>query len=82
MIMKFLILGNNGVEKLSSMIKIIENKLCIKAIVNFKPMQLGDIKKTYADINKAEKMLNYKPKTKFENGMEEFINWFYQYYNS
>ena len=27
-------------------------------------MQLGDIKKTYANLDKAENMLNYKPTTK------------------
>ena len=74
-------LGNNRAERLTSMIKIIENNLCIKAKVNLKPMQLGDIKKTYANLDKAENMLNYKPTTKFEFGMKEFINWFYQYYN-
>jgi UDP-glucuronate 4-epimerase len=73
-------LGNNKTEKITQMIKIIENKLNIKAKVELKPMQLGDIKKTYADVNKAKLMLNYKPSTKFKNGMEIFIDWFCDYY--
>ena len=73
-------LGNNKTEKITQMIKIIEKKLIIKVKVELKPMQLGDIKKTYADVNKAKLMLNYKPYTKFKNGMEIFIDWFCDYY--
>ena len=57
-------LGNNRAEKITEMIKIIEDKLNMEARVKLKPMQLGDIKKTYADINKAQLMLNYYPSKK------------------
>ena len=73
-------LGNNKAEKITQMVKIIENKLSIKAKVELKPIQLGDIEKTYADIRKAKLMLDYSPKTKFENGIEKFIDWFCSYY--
>ena len=36
------------------MVKIIENKLSMKAKVELKPIQLGDIEKTYADIRKSK----------------------------
>ena len=73
-------LGNNKTEKITQMVKIIENKLSMKAKVELKPIQLGDIEKTYADIRKAKLMLDYSPKTKFENGLEKFIDWFCSYY--
>ena len=74
-------LGNNDTIKVTKMIKIIEEKLNLKAKVKLKPMQMGDIKKTYADITKAKRMLDYKPITKLKSGMEEFINWFCSYSN-
>ena len=73
-------LGNNKAEKITQMVKIIENKLSIKAKVELKPIQLGDVEKTYADIRKAKLMLDYSPETKFENGIEKFIDWFCSYY--
>ena len=74
-------LGNNNTTKVTKMIKIIENKLNLKAKVKLQPMQKGDVKKTYADITKAKTMLGYKPITKLKSGMEDFINWF-RYYNN
>ena len=67
-------------KKITQMVKIIENKLSIKAKVELKPIQLGDVEKTYADIRKAKLMLDYSPETKFENGIEKFIDWFCSYY--
>ena len=74
-------LGNNDTIKVTKMIKIIEEKLNLRAKIKLKPMQMGDIKKTYADITKAKRMLDYKPITKLKSGMEEFINWFCSYSN-
>ena len=74
-------LGNNETVNVTEMIKIIEDKLDLKAKVKLKPMQKGDVIKTYADITKSKRMLNYKPNTKLKSGMEEFINWFCNYHN-
>ncbi len=74
-------LGNNKPEKITKMIKIIENKLNIKAIVKLKPMQLGDVKKTYADIKKAQVMLGYHPSKNLKSGLGDFIDWYSSYYN-
>lgn len=40
---------------------------------NFLLMQMGDVLKTYADISKAKKILNYNPKFPIEKGLEEYI---------
>ena len=62
-------------------IEIIENTLNKKAKKNFLPMQKGDVPITHADISKAKKLLNIKPKTSIEDGIKSFINWYSQYYN-
>ena len=73
-------LGNNKPEKITKMIEIIQNKLNKKAIVKMKPMQLGDVKKTYADIKKAQAMLAYNPSKDLKSGLGEFIDWYSSYY--
>lgn len=46
-------------------IKIIENKF-IK----------GEVTNTHADLNKAKKILNYKPTVSIEDGIKKFYNWY------
>jgi len=69
-------LGNNKPIELSYFIKCIENALKKKAKKNMMPMQPGDVKITYANIKKAEKLLNYKPKVKIEEGINRFVEWY------
>ena len=61
------------------MISHIEKELNKKAIINLKPIQPGDVKKTYANINKAKELLNYNPKVDIKYGIKKFIEW-YKYY--
>ena len=72
-------LGNNKSEKLMSVVNIIEKELEKKAQVNFKPMQLGDVKKTFADIDKSKTMLDFNPSTNIELGISNFIDWFKEF---
>jgi len=72
-------LGNNKSESLTDLVKIIEKKLNKKAIIEFEPMQLGDVKKTFADIEKAKNKLGYNPKFNVEKGVENFIDWYLSY---
>jgi UDP-glucuronate 4-epimerase len=39
------------------------------------PDQPGDVEKTWADISKAERDLDYKPKTTIEQGLAKFTTW-------
>jgi UDP-glucuronate 4-epimerase len=75
-------LGNNTNEKLMDLILLLENELSKKAKINFLPMQSGDVKKTYADIKKSSKKLNFKPKISIYEGIPEFIYWYKDYYNN
>ncbi|UCH12387.1 MAG: SDR family oxidoreductase [Candidatus Omnitrophota bacterium] len=40
------------------------------------PKRQGDVRKTYADITKMEKLLDLKPKIQFRKGLEKTIDWF------
>lgn len=68
-------LGGGEPITLKRMIETIENVLGKKAIINQKPMQPGDVDKTVCDWSKANKLLNYTPKTTFEIGIKKFIDW-------
>ena len=74
-------LGNNKSVNLLDFIKIIEKKLNKKAIINFQPMQSGDVKETYADISESEEKLGFKPKILIDEGIQKFIKWYKSYYN-
>ena len=74
-------LGNNKSVNLLDFIKTIENKLNKKAIINFQPMQSGDVKETYADISESEEKLGFKPKISIDEGISKFIKWYKSYYN-
>lgn len=69
-------LGGDNPVTLMRFIEIIEEKLGKKAEKNMMEMQPGDVKETYADISKARADVGYEPKTKIEEGIGIFCDWF------
>ena len=69
-------LGNNYTVTLTDLIAAIEKTIGRKAIIERLPDQPGDVPKTYADISKARRLLDYNPETKLEDGLEAFFQWF------
>ena len=69
-------LGESETIQLKDLIAAIENALEKKAKINRLPEQPGDMPLTCADISKARKLLGYNPKTKFDVGLPQFIDWF------
>ena len=74
-------IGNNKPVELMTFIKILENKIGIKANIELLPMADGDVKETYADIDQLQHDFNFNPSTQIEQGLEKFINWYKSYYN-
>lgn len=68
-------LGNNSPVKLIELINCIGETLGKKPIIEQQPMQPGDVDITYADINKAKKLLGYNPSTTLQQGIAAFVNW-------
>ena len=60
----------------NSVIKILEKILNKKAKVKYIERQKGDVRDTFASITKANEILNYTPKTKFEEGLRKEIEWY------
>ncbi len=42
----------------------------------YKPKRAGDVRRTFADIGKAENRLGYKVRTRFEEGLKKTVEWF------
>lgn len=74
-------IGNSNQINLMDFIRIIEKKLNKKAIINFLPMQIGDIKSTLADNSLLEKLTGSKPCVSVEEGVSNFVDWYLEYYN-
>lgn len=68
-------LGNNRTVRLLEMVRTLEEALGLKAQLDFLPPQPGDVPQTWADINKAERLLGFQPSTPFPEGIRRFIKW-------
>lgn len=69
-------LGNDRPTKLSELVASIESLLGKKAIINWLPEQLGDVPRTWANIEKSKSLLGYQPRIDINNGLRLFIDWF------
>lgn len=74
-------LGNGKKIALTKLINTIQSKLGLKAKINLKKMQKGDVKNTLSDLSRSKKELNYNPRVKIEEGIDRYIKWYRKYYN-
>lgn len=78
-------IGNNKPESLMDFVKILENLLMSKNVIEksvekeYLPMQPGDVYQTYADISELKKDFGYAPNTRLEDGLEKFVDWYKEY---
>lgn len=71
-------LGESETVKLSRLIELLENALGKRAVLERQPDQPGDVPLTCADISKARSLLGYNPRTKIDQGIPLFVDWFMQ----
>ncbi len=69
-------LGNSTSEPLMSLVRGLEKGLSTPALLEFLPMQMGEVTETFADISKAHEMLGFSPKISLDEGIAEFSEWF------
>jgi UDP-glucuronate 4-epimerase len=69
-------LGNRYSVSLNELIATIEDITGKKAVINRLPEQQGDVPHTFADIRKAQRLLNYQPTTRLQEGIGKFYEWF------
>lgn len=69
-------LGNNKPHRLNEVISHIEKLLGKKARIKRFDFEKSDMKSTWADIKKAEKLLGWKPSVSLEEGIEKTTRWY------
>ncbi len=69
-------LGNNKPHRLMEMIELIEKYTEKEAEIEYKPFHKADLKKTWADIEKAKRLLGWTPTVELEEGIKRTVEWF------
>ena len=73
-------LGGSETTQLRDLIDGIGRALGIELAIEQHPMPPGDVKRTYADISKAQELLGYEPDTSIDEGLQRFADWVQWYY--
>ena len=73
-------IGNSTPVKLLDFIHEIENATGLKAEKIMLPMQPGDVKQTWADVEPLKLHYGYNPTTSVEKGVSKFVAWYRRYY--
>jgi UDP-glucuronate 4-epimerase len=71
-------LGRGQPIGLSRFIEIIEKLVGRKAIIENAPLPATEPMITYANVEKAERLLNYHPRTSIDEGLSKFYEWYQQ----
>lgn len=68
-------IGNNTPVKLIDLVNSISRILNKIPNIKYEPMQPGDVNVTYANIDKAQKLLNFSPSTGMNEGLKKYVQW-------
>lgn len=73
-------IGNNEPVKLMEYIQALESALGIEAHKNMMPIQPGDVLNTSSDTSALYQTIGFKPKTTVLDGVQQFVDWYRQFY--
>jgi UDP-glucuronate 4-epimerase len=72
--------GNHEAVRLDAFIALLEQLLGRRALRNDRPMQPGDVKATYASIERLQRATGFAPRTPLAEGLARFVAWYREYY--
>lgn len=84
---RILNIGNNNPEKLMTFITALEIALGnsmgkkIEFKKEFENIKPGDVPATYASTKELQKIINFKPNTSIQKGLQYFTDWYVNYYD-
>ena len=73
-------IGNSRSEDLMRVVELLEQETGRTAIGNPMPMQIGDVKETFADISAIERDHAFAPSTTIDEGVPRFVAWYREYH--
>ena len=62
--------------QLNLLIRLLSKNFNKQININYKPLQMGDVKKTYSNTKKLKKYIGNFKNTNFENGIKNFCKWY------
>ncbi|HUP67099.1 MAG TPA: GDP-mannose 4,6-dehydratase [Sphingomicrobium sp.] len=75
-------IGNSRSEDLMRVVELLEQATGKKALLEPHPMQIGDVKETFADISAIERDIGFQPTTAIDEGIPRFVEWYRQYHRT
>lgn len=69
-------LGESRTTTLARLIELIADAMGVEPAIERLPMQPGDVRRTFADVSRARRLLGYAPSTPVEEGIPRFVDWF------
>jgi UDP-glucuronate 4-epimerase len=69
-------LGSDHPHDLLELIRLIERQAGQRARIERYPMHAADVMATWANIDKAERLLGWRPETTLENGVAKLCSWY------
>jgi UDP-glucuronate 4-epimerase len=73
-------IGHNRPVEVVLFVRMLEELLGKKAVVELVPPQPGDMIETCANIGRLRDAIGFSPKTSLEDGLKHFVEWFRGYY--
>jgi len=74
-------IGNSHPVQLMRYIELMEEYIGKKAIINYMPIQPGEIEVSEADNSRLYNDYDYKPKVRVEEGVKNFVEWYRKFFN-
>jgi nucleoside-diphosphate-sugar epimerase len=68
--------GGRNPQSMNTVIRLIEKHTGREAVIDRRPFQKEDMKVTWADISKAGRLLDWKPRIGLEEGIQRSVEWY------
>jgi UDP-glucuronate 4-epimerase len=69
-------LGSDEPVVLMDAIRLVEDRVGERAICKYKPRHPADVLATWADISRAESLLDWRPQVRFADGIARLVDWY------
>lgn len=73
-------IGNSRSEDLMRVVELLEQETGRKALADPMPMQVGDVRETFADISAISRDHGFEPRTSIDEGVPRFVKWYREYH--
>jgi len=74
-------IGNSRSEDLMRVVALLEQETGRKALLDPMPMQIGDVRETFADISAIERDHGFRPITTIDEGVPRFVTWYREHHS-